>query len=315
MKRFSLYYYTHDSLVLRRLPWGRSRFVALGLVGGVCLLYGVMEVNQRYGDVLGLGMIRTDLVQNENRILKEQLQLANIHVSGLEKKLAALNEDANGVRLMVDLPKIDEDVRRAGIGGTDTRIDFSSSTDVNDLLNGLRSNITRTEKELELQAASYREVAMTFEKNKDRYRHLPAIKPMEGYYSRNGFGLRLHPILHIYMPHEGIDIANDVGTPVYATADGVVRFSGRDAGYGISVLLDHGYSYKTRYAHLSKSLVREGQTVHRGDMIARSGNTGLSTGPHLHYEVRLNGIPQEPLNYFFDDINYQKYKAQDQPAD
>ncbi len=315
MKRPLLYYYSHDSLSLKVVRWARMRLLAMGLCIGACLLWVVIQVNQRYGDVLGLGFVQTDVVVNENRILKEQLRFASVKVQSLEKKLTALNDKANELRLMADLPRIDEDVRKAGIGGSDNRIDFSSSTDLNDLLNSLRTSVTKTEKELQLQYTSYTEVERTYTQNKDRYSHLPAIKPMEGYFSKRGIGVRLHPILNIYTPHEGIDIANDIGTPIYASADGVVKFSGRDAGFGLSILVDHGYSYKTRYAHLSKALVRDGQQVKRGEMIGRCGSTGLSTGPHLHYEVRLNGVAQEPLNYFFDDINYQEIKYHVQPTD
>ncbi len=208
------------------------------------------------------------------------------------------------MRLLADLPKISEDERQAGIGGTVDEVDFSTSPDVNALLNRLRSSVASAERELTMQVGSYRDMSKKFETNKTRFAHLPAIRPMQGYYSRRGIGIRLHPVLNYYRPHEGLDIANDVGSAVHATADGVVTFTGRSGGLGIMVEVDHGYSYHTVYGHLSKTLVREGQRVKRGDLIARSGNTGLSSGPHLHYEVRLNGIAQNPLEYFFEDITF-----------
>lgn len=127
--------------------------------------------------------------------------------------------------------------------------------------------------------------------------------------------MRLHPILDIYRKHEGLDIANDQGTPVYATADGAVELSGRHGGYGFMIQINHGYGYKTLYAHLSKVLVRDGEQVRRGEVIGRSGNTGLSSGPHLHYEVKINGISQNPTDYFFDDITQEEYRAQKQIFD
>jgi murein DD-endopeptidase MepM/ murein hydrolase activator NlpD len=120
--------------------------------------------------------------------------------------------------------------------------------------------------------------------------------------------MRLHPILNIYRMHEGIDIINEVGTSVYASADGTVDFTGRRGGYGLAVEINHGYSLKTLYGHLSKIVVREGQQVKRGELIARSGNTGLSNGPHLHYEVRINGVAQNPTEYFFDDIHPRDFQ-------
>jgi murein DD-endopeptidase MepM/ murein hydrolase activator NlpD len=185
------------------------------------------------------------------------------------------------------------------------------SSDVNQLLADLTSMASRAERELQLQAKSYEEVVERYEANKAKFSHLPAIKPMVGYYSIHGFGTRLHPVLRIIKPHEGLDIANDVGTPVYASGDGVVEYSGRtQGGYGILVEVSHGFGYTTAYAHLSKVLVKEGQRVKRGDLIALSGRTGLVSGPHLHYEVRLNGIRQNPIDFFFDDVNYQQYRDQ-----
>jgi murein DD-endopeptidase MepM/ murein hydrolase activator NlpD len=123
--------------------------------------------------------------------------------------------------------------------------------------------------------------------------------------------MRIHPVLHVYRMHAGIDIINDVGTNVYAAGDGVVHFAGRTmGGYGIVIELSHGYGYSTLYAHLGKVLVHEGQTVKRGELIAKSGRSGLVSGPHLHFEVRRNGAKQNPVDYFFDDVDAARYRAQ-----
>ena len=140
---------------------------------------------------------------------------------------------------------------------------------------------------------------------------MPAIKPMVGTYSYHGFGMRVDPFVGSQKRHEGVDIHNDVGTPVYATGDGVIEFTGpTGSGYGIALELNHGYGYKSWYAHLSKCVARSGQRVKRGTLIAYSGNTGRSTGPHLHYEVIRNGEKQNPVEYFVDDIDYEKIRAQ-----
>jgi murein DD-endopeptidase MepM/ murein hydrolase activator NlpD len=143
------------------------------------------------------------------------------------------------------------------------------------------------------------------------FQHLPAIKPMSGHYSVNGFGMRIHPVLNVYRMHAGVDIIADVGTRIYAAADGVVRYAGRTrGGYGEVVEINHGYGYTSLYAHLSKSLVRPGKTVRRGELIAMSGRSGLVSGPHLHYEVRRNGAMQNPVDYFFDDVDAARYRVQ-----
>jgi murein DD-endopeptidase MepM/ murein hydrolase activator NlpD len=107
----------------------------------------------------------------------------------------------------------------------------------------------------------------------------------------------MHPIYHVPLPHEGVDVTAPKGTSIWAAAKGTVVFAGRRAGYGLAVEVNHGYGYRTFYAHASKLLVRKGQKVNRGDMIARVGSTGLSTYYHLHYEVRLDGRPVDPLQY------------------
>jgi murein DD-endopeptidase MepM/ murein hydrolase activator NlpD len=134
---------------------------------------------------------------------------------------------------------------------------------------------------------------------------------MDGFYAVSSFGMRLHPVLGIYRLHEGIDIINDVGTPVYASGNGVVEMAGQSGGgYGLLIVIDHGYQYQSLYAHLSHVLVKEGQHVKRGDLIARSGRSGLVTGPHLHYEVSFKGVRQNPVDYFLDDVHAQDYRQE-----
>lgn len=146
--------------------------------------------------------------------------------------------------------------------------------------------------------------------NTDRLAHIPAIQPLSSKYLKtmaSGYGYRRDPVYGTTKFHEGMDFSADVGTPVYATGDGVVKTAGWESGYGNSIVIDHGYNYVTRFAHLSKILVKPGQTVKRGDLIGNVGNTGKSTGPHLHYEVRYKGAPQNPVNYYFMDLTPQEY--------
>jgi len=126
--------------------------------------------------------------------------------------------------------------------------------------------------------------------------HTPSIWPVHGWVT-SGFGFRTNPFTGLNQMHEGLDIANRAGTPVIAPADGIVSDTGRDASYGNVVVISHGFGMITRFNHLSKIFVRAGQRVKRGDKIAEVGTTGMSTGPHLHYEVRVNGIPVNPLRY------------------
>lgn len=131
---------------------------------------------------------------------------------------------------------------------------------------------------------------------------IPNIKPLDGSVT-SSFGIRIHPVYNMPFFHSGIDFSASPGTKVETTGDGIVAFSGYDRGYGQKIIINHGYGYKTIYAHLSKALVRQGERVRRGKVIALSGNSGLSTGPHLHYEVQKNSVKVNPTAYFFDEAN------------
>jgi murein DD-endopeptidase MepM/ murein hydrolase activator NlpD len=308
MRKTKLYKFSTKSLMFHEVRWARTRLMVTGILMGGVLLWSLITLNQHYGDVLGLGFIQQTALVNENRVLQNQLQFLTHQMNSIQKQLNLLGDKGNEMRLLTDLPKLDEDLLKAGTGGSDSRIDFTSSISVNSLLNNLRSTTEQAEHELRLQASSYEEIGSAYEKNKVRFSHLPAIKPMNGFYFNHDFGMRFHPILHIFRKHDGIDIVNEVGTPVYATAEGVVEFNGRQGGYGLALEINHGFSLKTLYGHLSQVLVREGQRVKRGELVARSGNTGLSNGPHLHYEVRMNGVAQNPSDYFIDDVRASDFQ-------
>lgn len=144
----------------------------------------------------------------------------------------------------------------------------------------------------------------------DRISHIPSIQPISEKYLNtmaSGYGYRRDPIYGVTRFHAGMDFASDTGTPVYATGDGTVTYSDWRSGYGNCIEISHGYDYMTRFAHLSEMLVKNGQAVKRGDLIGRVGNTGKSTGPHLHYEVRFKGEPQNPVNYYFMDLTPEQY--------
>jgi murein DD-endopeptidase MepM/ murein hydrolase activator NlpD len=311
MSRFKLYFFSSNTLSFVEAKWFKTKFAFLAALLGMVLLVVAFEVNQMVGDAVGLGIQRNKALVAENILLMDQLKTSLARLQVLHKKLLALNDQGNELRLLVDLPKIDEDTREAGFGGTDDQVTVGADAGLNQLVNELRVSLARAEKETRLQQTSYAEALDKFEKNAAMYPCIPAIKPMVGYYSMHGFGMRYHPVYGVRMMHEGIDIANDVGAPVYATGDGIVESAGRtEAGYGIMVVVNHGYGYTTLYGHLSKVLVQGGQHVKRGQLIARSGRTGVVTGPHLHYEVRRNGVLQNPVDYFFDDVDYQRIKDQ-----
>lgn len=160
--------------------------------------------------------------------------------------------------------------------------------------------------QIDRQKENEPEQEMPAENNRPYFSSIPNIKPVNGNVT-SSFGMRIHPVYKTLMFHSGTDFSAPEGTRVHSTGDGVVAFSGYDRGYGQKVIISHGYGFSTVYAHLSRSLVRQGQRVQRGEVIALSGNTGLSTGPHLHYEIHRNNVKVNPAAYFFDDSNPDKF--------
>jgi murein DD-endopeptidase MepM/ murein hydrolase activator NlpD len=177
-----------------------------------------------------------------------------------------------------------------------------------DLIRATNKKTDRIMLRLALQSRSLDTVNRLVIEKEKMLQSIPAIRPIKNM-SRvaSGFGMRYHPILKTLRRHAGIDISAPRGTPVYATANGVVTSENAGSGYGINIVINHGYSYKTVYAHLSKKAVRAGQRVIRGQLIGYVGNTGLSMGAHLHYEVHKNGIPVNPVHFFFSDITPKEY--------
>ena len=184
------------------------------------------------------------------------------------------------------------------------------------LMEGTWRQLDALARTLYLESVSFDELQALSDNKGKMSTAIPAIWPIDRTALRNDrIGAfnprRLHPILHRVMAHTGVDFGCDIGTPVYATGDGTVEVadnSGYNGGYGRQILLNHQFGYKTRYAHLSKALVRPGDRVHRGQIIGETGNTGRSTGPHLHYEVIHKGVPVNPVNYFNRNMSAEEYE-------
>lgn len=220
------------------------------------------------------------------------------------------NRDEYVYRSFFELTPIDKDIRKAGFGGTDRYADFSSLT-YGDLVKETSKNLDIINKRLVIQSKSLDEIVESAKKKDEMFRHLPAIQPIANKdlkHIASGYGMRLHPILKIGKMHWGTDFAAATGTPIYATGDATVKQAGTSGGYGNVVVLDHGYGYETVYGHMSRIKAKEGQKVKRGDIIGFVGSTGLSTGPHLHYEVHKNGERVDPMHFFYDDVSPDDFK-------
>jgi murein DD-endopeptidase MepM/ murein hydrolase activator NlpD len=198
-------------------------------------------------------------------------------------------------------------VQRVGIGGPGTptleaRPLYQVNPELGEETFAVSYDLDRLKRRAAMLRSSLNEALRTMEENTDRLAATPSIMPSTGHLSSLFSKGRRHPVLKITRPHQGIDIAAPVGEAILAPAQGRVIFAGwKSGGYGNTVEIDHGYGYLTRFAHASRVLVRAGQTVERGTIIAEVGATGLVSGPHLHYEVEVNGRPVDPLNFIIPD--------------
>ena len=240
-----------------------------------------------------------------------QYRLLNKKFEQTQEVLTDLEDrDDNIYRSFFELEPVPNDVRKAGFGGTDRYAGFSDLTYA-DLVTETSKNLDVINKRLVVQSKSLDEVLDAARDKEEMFRHIPAIQPIANKqlnHMASGYGMRLHPILKIGKMHWGMDFAASTGTPIYATGDARVKVAGNMGGYGNTVVLDHGYGYETVYAHMSRIKSRQGQSVKRGDIIGYVGNTGLSTGPHLHYEVHKDGEKIDPISFFYDDVSPDEFK-------
>jgi murein DD-endopeptidase MepM/ murein hydrolase activator NlpD len=180
-------------------------------------------------------------------------------------------------------------------------------TDHNEV-NRTQIRIERISHQINLLEKSYEDVKRKVVLTESDLRNLPSIMPVNGALI-SGFGFRHHPVSGQQKLHEGIDFACQIGTPIYSPGEGVVESSGYIGnGYGININIDHQNGYKTKFAHMSQALVTEGARVKRGQLLGYSGNTGLSTGPHLHYEIMHNEVKIDPIDFFYEDLSPNEYR-------
>jgi murein DD-endopeptidase MepM/ murein hydrolase activator NlpD len=252
-----------------------------------------------------------DLIK-ENRALKTQYALLGKQLDVIQEVLADIElRDNNMYRVIYQADPITEAVRKAPLGGTKRYDDLKSKSN-SDIMIDITKKMDIITKELYVQSNSFDELLKLAKDNENRLRCVPAIQPVlnkDLTRTASGYGMRIDPVYGTRKFHEGMDFTAPIGSDVYATGNGTVTFVGWRQGYGNAIIINHGYNYETLYAHLSKASVREGAKVTRGDVIGEVGNTGKSTGPHLHYEVRYRGSAVDPRNYYYMDLSPEEYDA------
>ena len=258
-----------------------------------------------------IGSPKERMQAREIEFLQFQYELLSNKMSRLDRSLEEMQDrDDNIYRMIFEADPIPSSVREAGYGGSDRYVSLDGYENT-DIVKATAKKIDILESQMNIQSKSFDEVYAMAANKTAMLKCIPAIMPIKGVDLRrisSHFGHRTDPFYKVQKFHSGIDFSAPIGTNVYCSGDGVVeQVVLGNSGYGNYVLVDHGYGYKTRYAHLKKALVKKGQKVSRGENIALVGNTGKSTAPHLHYEVIKNGKAINPVDFFFNDLTPEEY--------
>ncbi|MBT1700642.1 M23 family metallopeptidase [Fulvivirgaceae bacterium PWU4] len=306
------YYYDTETCKYERIRTRKSDVILNGL--GILSLTLIMAI--------GLLFLYSSYFESPKElILKNEVKELEFYYDKLNKDVEMLSTILNNVehrddniyRVVLGAQPIEKSVRDAGVGGADRYADIRKKGITHtDLVVGLHEKVDKLRRKLYIESKSQDEVVQLAENKEKLFAAIPAIQPIANKQLialASGFGFRVHPIYKVKKMHSGIDFAAPIGTPIYATADGkVVVVDVKFSGYGKMVEIDHGFGYRSRYAHMHEFAVRPGQNIKRGDLVGYVGNTGMSTAPHLHYEVHINGVQVDPVHYFFNDLSAGEYE-------
>ncbi len=273
-------------------------------IGLYLLAFGLLSTIFFFCDYI---QVRKKTFEVNHLRLETQEQRSKIHffsskIEDLEGQLSKLKDFDKKIRIIANLEKGQEATSFMGMGGpspSDVREKLKGEKDEKGLVQQMRTDIERLKSEAVSREESLSELERLLQTKKDVLISTPSIWPVQGWVT-SGFGFRTNPFTGLNQMHEGMDISNRPGTLVVAPADGIISDIGSDWAHGKILVISHGFGMMTRYSHLNKVLVRVGQKVKRGDKIAEVGMSGKTTGPHLHYEVRLNGIPVNPMRYILN---------------
>lgn len=275
------------------------------IINGIVLAsVGIAILSQNIGTPAEIAL------RAENQALISKLETTKGTISDLENQMGELSEMDNEMyRSVLGLEPISYEERQAGSGGADIYSEFDFySEETSEILRWTSSRLDNLERRIGIQKMSFEEIKSYYNNNQERMSNIPAIRPVNGV-MLSGYGIRVHPVLKYRRMHEGVDFRAEVGTDIYATGDGVIKYASRRGTFGNLLVIDHGFGITTHYAHLSGfgDNIKPGTKVERGQLVAYSGNTGLTEGPHLHYEVHINDRPVDPLNYLFAEISPEEY--------
>jgi|TARA_B100000809_G_scaffold253038_1_gene288540 murein DD-endopeptidase MepM/ murein hydrolase activator NlpD len=304
------YYYDADTLSYRKIDVKKSEYykktvfgvlavLLIAFIGFIIFSQFLMSPNER-------------AINRENENLQLNLDLFSKRIAESSAVLNQLQERDNNIyRMYFEANPIPNEQRKAGFGGVN-RYKSLEGYENSKMIKQLTKDIDILSKQLVIQSKSLDEIVVLAKEKEKMLASIPAILPVKLVdltRMASGYKWRMHPILKIRKFHKGMDFTAPIGTPIYASGNGKVIRSSRSATYGRVVYIDHGYGYRTIYAHMSKIKAKRGQNVKRGDLIGYVGNTGRSVSAHLHYEVRKNGKALNPINFYYGDLTPEEFAA------
>ena len=304
------YYYDSDTLSYRRIEQSK------GYISKIVILiaFSVLLVMFTGFIVLSQFLKTPDQLAQERELenLKLNYQLLNKRLDESSSILAQLQQRDNNIyRAYFEANPIPEEQRKAGFGGVN-RYSYLEGYDNTQLVVNATKKLDILSKQMVVQSKSLDEIVSLAKEKETMLASIPAIMPIKKEdlsYVASGYKYRIHPILKIRKFHKGMDFKAATGTPIYASGNGKVVLAQRSATFGKVVYIDHGFGYRTIYAHMSKMATRKGRKVKRGDIIGYVGNTGRSVGSHLHYEVHKNGRALNPINFYYGDLTPEEFLA------
>ncbi|HXN06123.1 MAG TPA: M23 family metallopeptidase [Nitrospiria bacterium] len=242
-------------------------------------------------------------LQKETVTQKLQIQLFSNRIDDLKKQMVRLKELDSKLRVIADIGPSKVNTEVFGMGGNETASALENlvenKNNPSEMVRKMEQDISILQTASSQQEASFQELGDVMKEHQSHWTSTPSVWPVRGFLT-SGFGNRVSPFTGMVSLHKGIDIAAKQDTPIYSPAAGIVRYQGFDSGFGLEVRIDHGYGMETVYGHMAKSAVKVGQRLKRGELVGYVGSTGLSTGPHLHYEIHVNNLPVNPLKYILN---------------
>lgn len=304
------YFYDSETLSYKKIERKKGRrigYTLIAIVGSFLAGFILLLI------YLNLPQVETP----KEKALQRELQNMTLQYGVLNKKMGQAqnvlsnveNRDNTIYRVYFEANPIPDAQRKAGFGGINRYKDLEGY-DNSELIIETAKKMDILEKQIVVESKSLDEITKLAKKKEKLLAAIPAIMPVKNEdlkHMASGYGMRMHPILKILKMHNGMDFSSPIGTEVYATGDAVVKKASRGTGFGNLIILNHGFGYQTYYAHLSGYNVKVGEHVKRGEVIGYVGNTGLSTGPHCHYEVHKNGQVINPINFYHGDLTAEEY--------